>query len=46
MALILLCSFRSLVINLKDKEHIGAEFVASLTIPVEDLLTEDTIDGV
>ena len=35
----------SLVINVKDKEHIGASFIASVTIPSEDLLTEETIDG-
>ena len=35
----------SLVINVKDKEHIGASFIASVTIPSETLLTEETIDG-
>ena len=41
-----LCSnYSSLVINVKDKEHIGASFIASVTISAEDLLAEETIDG-
>ena len=35
----------SLVVNVKDKEHIGAAFIANFAISAEDLLSEKTIDG-
>ena len=35
----------SLTVNLKDKEHIGAAFIASTVIRTEDLLGGDPVEG-